>query len=63
MDFVAPFPFLSSFVSLLFNSFISKQAFPVYNLSKTLTNDISRGILIVHAAYSIHNTHLTESIT
>lgn len=63
MDFVAPFPFLSSFVSLLFNSFISKKAFPVYNLSKTLTNDISRGILIVHAAYSIHNTHLTESIT
>lgn len=57
-DLVPP-PFISS---LPFNSFISKQASPVYNLSKTLINDISR-ILIGHAARSIHNAPLTASIT
>lgn len=51
------------FISLPFDSFISMQAFPVYNLSKPLTNRISRGILIVHAACSIHNAHCTVSIT
>lgn len=52
------------FLTLLpFNLYISKQAFPVYNLSRTLTNNVSRGILIVHTAYSIHNVYLTESIT